>query len=179
MACFSDSPIFDTNKVQYYTQKKMWENIQHLIPKDKVIFEAFLLNSKSKSKSYWEELGYKVVGNDKLDFLNDELPEFDIVCSNPPFKRDIKTKILKKLVELDKPFIIVINIMNIFSKYFREIFKNKFEDLQIIKPVGKIVFEEYDEETDTLKKCGDPAFYNCYLSYKMNIPEKDLWLKIN
>ena len=28
-----------------------------------------------------------------------------------------------------------------------------------------------------MTKCKDPAFYACYLAYKMNIPNEDLWLK--
>jgi len=35
MAKLNDSPKFDATKNDYYTQKEMWENISHLIPKDK------------------------------------------------------------------------------------------------------------------------------------------------
>ena len=177
MACLNKSPLYNSNKNDYYTQKKYWENIKHLIPKDKIIFESFLLNSNSKSIDYLNELGFNVVGNNKLNFLTDSLPEFDIIISNPPFETKIKKQILQKLVEIDKPFIIVINIMNIFTKYYREIFKDKFKDLQIIKPNGKIKFEEYNNQTEELQNCNEPAFYNCYLAYKMNIPNNELWLK--
>lgn len=177
MACLKKCPKFDANKNDYYTKKKYWEQISHLIPKDKIIFEAFLLNSKSKSLDYWKQLGYNVVGNHDLDFLNDDLPEYDIIVSNPPFETNIKKKILKKLFELDKPFIIVINVMNVFTKYLRDIFGDKIKDLQIIKPLGRVKFEEYDFEKNALKNAGEPSFYNCYLCYKMNISNHDLWLK--
>jgi len=177
MACLKHAPIFDRTKNEYYTQKKYWENITHLIPKNKIIFEAFLLNSKSNSINYWKEMGYNIVGNNKLDFLTDELPEYDIIVSNPPYETNIKQKIFKKLVELDKPFLIVANIMNVFSKYYRTIFGDKLKHLQIIKPLGKIKFEEYNEEQDKLVNCSEPAFYNCYLAYRMNLSNEELWLK--
>ena len=180
MALLNNSPYFNPNKNDYYTKKKYWENILHLIPKDKIIFEAFMLNSESKSIEYLNELGFNnVVGNNKLNFLTDKLPEFDIIISNPPFETKIKKQILEKLVLLDKPFIIVINVMNIFSKYYRDIFKDKFKYLQVIVPHSKIKFEEYNKEKEELVDCNDPAFYNCYLSYKMNIPNEDLWLLKN
>jgi len=178
MADFKKCNTFDSSKNDYYTQKIYWEKIAHLIPKDKIIYEAFLLNSKSKSIDYLKELGFdNVVGHDKLDFLNHDLPKYDLIVSNPPFETKTKTQILQKLCDLNKPFIIVINISCIFAKYFRDIFKNQIHDLQIIKPNGRIGFEEYNQNTDKLDKCKMPAFYNCYLAYKMNIPEQQLWLK--
>ena len=177
MACLNDCPKFDSTKNNYYTTKKMWENIIHLIPKDKIIYEAFLLNSKSKSIDYLTELGLNIVGDNKLNFLTDTLPTYDIIISNPPFETNTKKKILEKLYELDKPFIIILNCMNIYSKYFRDIFGDNLKYLQIIIPKGKIKFEVYNEETKSMDKCKDPAFYSCYLAYKMNIPNADLWLK--
>ena len=67
--------------------------------------------------------------------------------------------------------------MNIYSKYMRNIFGDKLKYLQQIIPESKIKFEIYDKEKDCMTKCKDPAFYACYLAYKMNIPNEDLWLK--
>tara|TARA_R110000803_G_scaffold63527_1_gene124194 strand:- start:25 stop:558 length:534 start_codon:yes stop_codon:yes gene_type:complete len=177
MACLKDSPHFDSTKNNYYTTKKMWENIIHLIPTDKIIYEAFLLNSQSKSINYLTELGLNVVGDTKLNFLTDTIPTYDIIISNPPFETKIKQKILKKLIEIDKPFIIILNCMNIYSKYMRDIFGENLKYLQQIIPSGKIKFEVFNEETKSMKCCKDPAFYSCYLAYKMNISNTDLWLK--
>ena len=69
MAMCNDSPSFNPNKNDYYTTKQMWENISHLIPKDKIIYEACLLNSKSKSVEYWTEMGYKCIGDKSWDCL--------------------------------------------------------------------------------------------------------------
>mgnify|MGYP003642323799 CR=1 FL=1 len=178
MSCLNHCPKFDSTKNDYYTTKQMWKNISHLIPKDKIIYEAFLLNSQSKSIDYLNELGFdNVVGNNKLNFITDTLPEFDIIISNPPFETKIKKQILEKLVKLDKPFIIIMNVMNTCSKYFREIFENNLKHLQLIIPQGKIKFEVFNEETKQLEKCKDPSFYGTYVCYKMNITNEDLWLK--
>ena len=169
MACLNDCPKFDSTKNNYYTTKKMWENIIHLVPKNKKIYEMCLLNSKSKRLN--------IVGDNTLNFLTDTLPTYDIIISNPPFETNTKKKILEKLYELDKPFIIILNCMNIYSNYFRDIFGDNLKYLQIIIPKGKIKFEVFNEETKSMDKCKDPAFYSCYLAYKMNIPNADLWLK--
>ena len=161
----------------YYTRKDMWENIQHLIPKDKVIWEMCLLNSKSKSMDYLRELGFNVVGNTEWDCLETTPDNFDMIVTNPPFETKIKKKILERLVTLDKPFIIILNIMNVCTGYMREIFGDKLKDLQIIIPRNKIRFEKYDEVNKKMVRCNDPAFYSGYLAYKLNLDTKDLWLR--
>jgi len=178
MAMCNDSPKFDKTKNDYYTHKTMWKNISHLIPKDKIIWEACMLNSKSNSIEYWKELGYDCIGNTEWNCLEYEPKNYDIIITNPPFETNIKTKILKHFVNLDKPFILVMNVMNTFTKYFRTIFVDKIKDLQIIIPQGKITFEEFNEETKKIKPCKkEPSFYCCYVVYKMNIPQNKLWLK--
>lgn len=72
---------------------------------------------------------------------------------------------------------LVMNTTNIFSKYIRDIFKDNIKYLQIVVPKSKIVFEEYDEQTDTMVKCKKaPSFYCSYICYKMDIPKEKLWL---
>ncbi len=57
------------------------------IPKDKIIFEGFMLNNtSSNSIKYLQELGFKVVGNSNIDFFKDsDIPEYDILVSNAPY----------------------------------------------------------------------------------------------
>ena len=154
---------------EYYTTKKAWENIQHLIPKNKIIWEMCMLNRKNNSMKYLKELGYNVVGNTKWDCLKTKPDNFDIVITNPPFETKIKKKILNRLIEMDKPFIIILNSMNIYSIYMRNIFGDKLKDLQIIIPKKKIMFEKK-------KILPESSFYSCYLAYKLNLKNEDLWL---
>ena len=175
MANLKDSNIFRKYD-NYYTPKSAWEQINHLIPKDKIIWEAFCLNAdKSKSAEYLTELGNKVVYDTSMDMLKNQPEEWDMIISNPPFDTKIKLQILKKLVELDKPFILILNSLNTFSKYIRDIFKDKFNDLQIITPSNKIHFIRLNED-NTLTETKTCSFYSIYLCYKMNLSNEQLWL---
>ncbi len=175
MANLKDSPHFQIYD-DYYTPKSAWEQINHLIPKDKTVCEAFMFNSRlSKSKTNLIELNNKVVGETDWDFFEKcEDLEYDLIISNPPFNKEIKIPILKKLVQLDKPFIIIMNSMNIYANYFNDIFKNGRKDLQIIIPKGKIHFEKLIGDKTELKS--NTSFYCVYVAYKMNIPNEKLYL---
>ena len=176
MANCKDSPIFSKWN-DYYTPKYAWEWINHLIPKDKIIWEACMLKSeKSKSPQYLIELGNKVIFDCNMDcIINQPDINYDLIITNIPFETEIKKKILKRFVEIDKPFIIIMNSMNTFSKYMREIFKDKLNELQIITPQGHIHFHKLLENGD-LEYKPSTSFYCIYLCYKMNITES-LFLK--
>ena len=144
----------------YMTPKYAWENIQQYIPKDKVIWEAFM--GDGKSGEYLEELGFDVIHNDN-DFF--ESNEGDIVVSNPPFS---KTKdVITRLKELDKPFILILPSSKINTQYFR-LFKNQ---IQIIIPRNRIQFVKNGNELQN--KCNFDCFYYCY---KMNLKKDIIWL---
>ena len=176
MANLQDSNIFRKYD-NYYTPKSAWEQINHLIPKDKIIWEAFCLNAdKSKSAEYLKELGNKVVYDKNMDMLKNEQEKWDMIISNNKFDTKIKLKILKRMVELDKIFIIILNSMNTFTKYIRVIFKDKFNDLQIITPSNKIQFIKLNTD-NTITQTKNCSFYCIYLCYKMNLSNQQLWLE--
>ena len=169
MANCKDSPKFAVYN-DYYTPKSAWEKINHLIPKDKVIWEACMLNSNlSRSPHYLEELNHKVIYNTDWDILT-ENPECDIIITNPPFETKLKIQILQRLVELDKPFIIIMNSMNTFANYFTKILNTDF--LQIITPRGRINFDKLVD--NELVKTNNCSFYCVYVAYKMNLRNEDL-----
>ena len=68
MANLKDCSKFNTHD-DYYTPKWVFERFNHLIPKDKTIWEMCLLNSNEQSKKYLTELGNKVIGSNKCDCL--------------------------------------------------------------------------------------------------------------
>ena len=115
----------------YMTPKYAWENIQQYIPKDKVIWEAFM--GDGKSGEYLEELGFDVIHNDN-DFF--ESNEGDIVVSNPPFSKS--KEVITRLKKIDKPFILILPSSKINTQYFR-LFKN---EIQIIIPKKRIHFDK-------------------------------------
>ena len=149
----------------YMTPKYAWENIQQYIPRDKVIWEAFM--GDGKSGQYLEELGLNVIHNDN-DFF--ESNEGDIVVSNPPFSKS--KDIMKRLKELDKPFVLILPIAKLNTSYIRENFKDTDTPLQIIIPRKRIQFVKDGNELQN--KCNFDCFYYCY---KMNLPRDIIWLE--
>ena len=151
----------------YMTPKYAWENIQHLIPRDKVIWEAFY--GDGKSGEYLKELGFNVI-HEPINFFENNLG--DIIVSNPPFS---KTKeIMKRLKELDKPFIIILPSSKICTSYFRENYKD--DKLQIIIPRKRIHFLKLIDGKPVegwKNACAFECFYYCY---KMGFDKDIIWL---
>ena len=145
----------------YMTPKYAWENIQQYIPKDKVIWEAFM--GDGKSGEYLTELGFNVIHNDN-DFF--ESNEGDILVSNPPFSNC--KEIMPRLKQIDKPFILILPSSKINTQYFK-IFKN---EIQLIIPQKRIQFVKNGDELQN--KCNFDCFYYCY---KMNLPRDIMWLE--
>ena len=148
----------------YMTPKYAWENIQHIIPKNKVIWEAFY--GDGKSGKYLEELGFNVIHN-KDDFFKNN--EGDIVVSNPPFTK-VK-EILNRLVEINKPFILILPSSKINTQYVRNIFKDQKDKLQIVIPRKRIQFIK--DGNDLQNKCNFDCFYYCW---KINLERDITWL---
>jgi hypothetical protein len=150
----------------YMTPKHAWENIKDYIPKDKTIWEAFY--GDGQSGKYLEELGFNVI-HEQVDFFENDMGE--VIVSNPPFSQ-IK-EIMKRLMILDKPFILILPSSKINTSYIRD-WKNK--RLQIIIPRKRIHFEKYINGELVKQKscCNFDCFYYCY---KMNLKTDIVWLE--
>jgi len=158
-----------TKHDDYMTPKYAWENIKDYIPKKK-IWEAFY--GDGESGKYLTELGFDVI-HEERDFFTDPPDEWDIIVSNPPFS--LCKKVLNKLAELDKPFIIIMPASKICTSYFRENFKDK--GLQIIIPRKRIHFLKLVDGKPVegwKNACNFDCFYYCY---KMNLPKDIIWLE--
>lgn len=77
------------------TPKSAWENIAHLIPNDKIIWEAFY--GDGKSGKYLSEFGFEVI-HKPIDFFVNDIG--DIIISNPPFSKS--KDVMNCMYELDK-----------------------------------------------------------------------------
>jgi hypothetical protein len=176
MANFQDASSFQVHD-DYYTQRSTWEMITPFIPEGKTIWEMCLLNSNEQSKKYLAELlpTCQIIGNKNVNCL-DENPYInivDIIITNPPFETEIKKKILKKLVELKKPFIIILNALNIFSKYYHDIFKDT--DIKYIIPSRKIHYDKYKEGGEELiESKKNTSFNSIFVTY--GIVDKNIHL---
>tara|TARA_R110000823_G_scaffold2286_6_gene9372 strand:+ start:183 stop:713 length:531 start_codon:yes stop_codon:yes gene_type:complete len=152
----------------YMTPKSAWENIKHLIPKDKKIWEAFY--GDGTSGKYLEELGFDVYHED-IDFFENDIA--DCVISNPPFGK-IKL-ILERLVRIKKPFILIMPSSKINTQYFRRVFID-IEKPQLIIPRKRIQFKKMIDgkiDTTTRSQCNFDCFYYCW---KMNLDNNITWL---
>jgi hypothetical protein len=142
----------------FNTPIKVWKDIEKYIPKDKVIWCPFY----NDGKHTLIDLQYNVIHEDK-DFFEYEPEDYDIIVDNPPFS--IKKKILKRLLILDKPFILIMPISTLCSKYFKQ-YKDK---IQIIIPPKRYNFIPQLKSSATFD-----TFFYCY---KMNLEKDILWLE--
>mgnify|MGYP003674276872 FL=1 len=158
MANFKFSNKFEVHD-DYYTPFYAWEQITPILKKQgyKTIYEPMLFGSNAQSVNNLETLGFKVIGDTSWDFLKDPVPpkeDWDIIVSNPPYdeipsfprrEESLKYRIVKKMIELDKPFIIILNSTNIFAKWFRDLFEPVEKHLNFIYPTAKIEFDKYEK----------------------------------
>lgn len=152
-----------TKHDDYMTPRSAWENIQHLIPKDTVLWEAFYGNGQSQQ--YLQELGFTVEGGPDEDFFQHNKGE--IIVTNPPFT--IIPAILERLIEIDKPFILIMPSSKINTQYFRKTMAGR--KIQIILPRRRIQFEKIvDGKKVDSNQCNFDCFYYCY---KINL-ERDI-----
>ena len=157
-----------TNNDEYYTPVEIWQNILHFLPQDKTYIEPFYGDGSSINNL--RSLGLEVVGGD-ADFIDllDGL-EYDIIISNPAFSKKIIQDLLFNLDAIQKPFILILPISKIFSKYFRNSFR-KHKEIQIIIPKSRMNFIN---STGTTKN--KASFESAYICYKMGLEKDITWL---
>jgi len=112
------------------------------------------------------ELGFEII-HEPIDFF--ESNEGEIIVSNPPFSKS--KEVLTRLVELQKPFILILPSSKINTQYVRNLFKDQEDKLQIILPKKRIHFEKQIDgqvPKDWKNACNFDCFYYCW---KMNLPK--------
>ena len=157
----------------YMTPLSAWNAINRFLPTGKIIWEPFFGDGTSGKNLM--KLGHRVV-HQKKDFFK-WCPEYDLIVTNPPYS--IVKDIMPRLLELDKPFVLLMPSSKINTKYMRD-WSDK--GLQIIIPRKRIQFIkctinkfgciEPNEVQDN--KCNFDCFYYCY---KMNLPRDMVWLE--
>lgn len=151
---------------EFMTPKVAWENIKQYIPKDKVIWEAF--RGDGSSAKNLMDLSFNVISTDE-DFFDCNYG--DVIVTNPPFSK-IK-EVMPRLMEIDKPFILIMPSQKLFTSYLRE-WKDKH--LQLIIPRTRIRFNKLEEDGKYAEKysCAIDCFYYCY---KMDLKNDITWLE--
>ena len=154
----------------YMTPRYAWENIAHLIPKDKVIWEAFY--GDGKSGEYLRELGFNTI-HEEIDFFTED--RGDIIISNPPFSKS--KEVLTRLKELNKPFMMILPASKVTTQYVRGLFKDSTDPLQLVIPRKRIHFQKQidGKMPEGWKNCCN---FDCfYYAWKMGLPRDLLWLE--
>ena len=154
----------------YMTPKHAWEDIKQFIPNEyNTIYEPFY-GDGSSGKILEEILPEKNIIHNDVDFYEYSTKyDYDMILSNPPFS-DAK-KIMPKMLELNKPFILLMPSSKINTSYFRA-WKDK--NIQIIIPRKRIHFIKFVKGKEVESKGANfDCFYYCY---KMNLPSDIIWL---
>lgn len=98
--------------------------------------------AESKYVQILEREGYDVIRshlNDNKDFFEYEPDEYDIIISNPPFSQ--KLKIFERIAfDLDKPFMLLMNIMALNYQEIGNLFQFIGREIQFIIPDKKVSF---------------------------------------
>ena len=160
-----------TKHDDYMTPKSAWEAIKHILPKDKVLWEPFY--GDGRSGEFLRELGFQVIHNDEDFFQNNH---GDIIVSNPPFT--MIPEVLEKLLELGKPFVLIMPSPKICTQYMRKLFAKNDSPIQIIIPRKRIQFVKLVDgkvPEDYSSKCNFDCFYYCW---KMGLPRDVTWLEV-
>jgi hypothetical protein len=163
MATYTDYSPSKHN--DFMTPKYLFEEIKDYIPKDKKISMPFY--GDGMCATYMRELEFDVYHEDEDFFDNDRA---EIVVDNPPF--EFKQKIIKTLVERNKPFMLIMPISTLCYQY-SSILK---DDLQLIIPAKRPKFIYYDKITNTLDANWarkSSAFDCAWFCWKMDL-KKDL-----
>lgn len=184
-AAYTNKKVISSSKGdKYSTPKYAWEQVAHLIPKDKVLWEPFNDGSEKslQASKDLQSLGFHVISkpyNEQTgenDFFTSNYG--DIVVTNPPFS--IKKKVLFRLYDLDKPFMLIVPTSTINNQYYK-----KFrEHTQVIIPPKRINFNNFNEQLPSsnshpkYKSKESNACFDCmYLCWKMNLPKDLIFLE--
>jgi len=154
---------------EYYTPRYVWSDILRFLPRDKLYLEPFVGDNSSINNL--NELGINCVGANIDCFEALRLLDYDIIISNPAFSKNILVEFLYNLSALQKPFVIILPITKIFSKYFKQAFK-EYKDIQIIVPSKRMSFINPNNNNNK----NNPSFCCAYITYKLQLPSDIIFL---
>jgi hypothetical protein len=160
---FQCNPV-KTSHDDWFTRKSAWSDISQFIPRDKVIWEACMLDSTSFSPIYLQQIGFDVDWNVNENIFTRQKRDHSIIVTNLPFT--LKKEIFQHLKTIEQPFIILAPSTCLHTKYFGK--KNKDEKIQLIVPSSKRQFDKY---VDGKKNEGPDncSFYTLYICYKAGL----------
>ena len=152
-----------THDNDYETPTGVWDEIIPYLPKEKVCWQPFYCSGFSGN--YLKKKGIKVIHKYEDFWIHNR---GDYVCDNPPYMLPemtrAKKKIMKRLKDLDKPFMLLLPSSTLHTLYFKELFD---EHIQLLVPSRQYQFLKEGKIT---KNC---PFYTIFICWKMNF-DKDI-----
>ena len=89
------------------------EGIEPILPyldKSKVYYDC-TSGISSSIVDYLNNNGYKCLSSGNKDFLKDDIPECDVILTNPPYSK--KDKFIQRCYELNKPFALLLPVSSL------------------------------------------------------------------
>jgi len=174
---FRQSDVFGSKKLQqfsrsnavddYMTPKYVWKFLQPFIPKGKTISDPF--TGDGWSARHLRSLGFLVKDHEGQDFFNLGREDLaDAVVSNPPFSK--KKEVLRRLKELDVPFMLILPLFVLSTKYLRDLFGS---EIKLIIPPRRLHFRKLGEE----EAFGTCSFETAFFCWKIELKESITYLE--
>ena len=166
--------VANSGNDEFYTPLYAIEPIAKYIKPNSTIWCPFD-TEQSNFVKYFQREGYKVIYShidNGEDFLEMKVPECDYIISNPPYS--IKTEVLQRLFEIDKPFAMLVGVVGLFESQRRfNMFKdNRFGIIYLNKRVS--YFKDYNDPKPSLNS----PFSSVYVCHKM-LPKQICFEKID
>jgi len=163
----------------WFTPSSALLQIEPFIPPGSIIWECFmpteLPDSIVESASTLRSMGYTVVTT-RGDFFKNDGYGTDIVVSNPPYhtpskQRNIKERVIERLCELGKPFMLLLPTYYLQTLSFKKL-QNKYGRFGVVMPSKKINFYKVHAESKTkAAKAKGCSFYTVWLCHKVILPK--------
>ena len=134
---------FNKNDEYYTPAYAVYPIAKHL--KEKSIIYCPFDTEESEFVKVLNELGHKVIFGhiqDGKDFFQEIIPECDYIISNPPYS--LKQEVFKRLIEIGKPYAMLINFQGIFDHKdrFKMFEENRTEMLWLSPRVNYIKLDD-------------------------------------
>ena len=143
----------------YETTENILKDLLPFIEDHNIIYDPFYCDGFVINE--WNKLNKKCI-NEKKDAFNREHPkDFDILISNIPFS--CKEKCVELGFKLNKPFIMLMPIDTLGSKWI----KKYFNKLEFIIPNGRYNFYKKNQE-----KKSSSWFDTMWICYNINLEHK-------
>lgn len=161
---------------EWFTPSSAIRLIESYIPSGSIVWECFmpaeLPDSVVESASTLRSMGHTVVTT-RADFFKSDYG--DIVVSNPPYhtprkERNIKERVIERLCELGKPFMLLLPTYYLQTLSFKKM-HNKYGRFGVVMPSKKIHFYKVDVKSKTkAAKAKGCSFYTVWLCHKVKLP---------